>query len=182
MARRSIFVSARAINLLRLWRFFTRDNTGGVDSWRLFFRPSPGDPLERAKNRSCEEAEMRETTREQSPETVWNLPELLARVEDDQELARELLAIFKEDFPRLFRPLQEAIGGRELKKVAALGHTLKGMFANLAAARAAAAAARLEEAARAGESGSLEEALETLRGEVAKLLPELDAYLKGVQP
>jgi len=40
----------------------------------------------------------------------------------------------------------------------------------------------LEEAARAGESGSLEEALETLRGEVAKLLPELDAYLKGVQP
>lgn len=119
--------------------------------------------------------------REQSPEAVWNLPELLARVDDDQELARELLAIFKEDFPVHFRLLQEAIGARDLKNVVALSHALKGMFANLAGARAAAAAARLEQVARAGESGSLEEALEILRGEVAKLLPELDAYLEGVQ-
>jgi hypothetical protein len=33
-------------------------------------------------------------------EPVWNLTELLERIENDQELLRELLNIFKEDFPQ----------------------------------------------------------------------------------
>jgi hypothetical protein len=39
-------------------------------------------------------------TEEGFSEPVWNLAELLERVDNDHELLRELLNIFKEDFPQ----------------------------------------------------------------------------------
>jgi HPt (histidine-containing phosphotransfer) domain-containing protein len=120
--------------------------------------------------------------REQSSEAVWNISELLVRVDNDQELVQELLSIFKEDFPQHFCALEEAVAAGNLKNVGALSHTLKGMFANLASVRAAAAAARLEQMARAEEKVSLKEALESLKSEIANLLPVLDAYMAEVRP
>jgi hypothetical protein len=36
---------------------------------------------------------------------AWNLQDLLTRVDNDHELLRELLIIFKADFPRTMRSL-----------------------------------------------------------------------------
>jgi two-component system sensor histidine kinase/response regulator len=112
---------------------------------------------------------------------VWNLAELLERVDNDQELLRDLVNIFKEDFPRTMRLLESAIAVADLKNVARLSHTLKGMLSSLGGVRTAAAAAKIEVMASAGESASLKSVFDTLEREGTSLLPELDAYMAEVR-
>jgi HPt (histidine-containing phosphotransfer) domain-containing protein len=64
-------------------------------------------------------------------EPVWNQAELLDRVDHDQELLRELLTIFRTDFPRTIHSLEAAVAGGDLKNSASLSHALKGMLSNL---------------------------------------------------
>ncbi len=114
-------------------------------------------------------------------EAVWNLGELLDRVDNDQELLRELLTIFKEDFPRTMQSLETAIRAEDLKNAARLSHTLKGMLSSLGATRASGAAAKLESLSSAGETASLEGAFSALEAEAHSLLPELEAYMAEVR-
>src|SRR5271169_215850 len=113
--------------------------------------------------------------------TGWNVDEFLSRVDNDQVLLRELLTIFKEDFPRTMQSLEIAVTALDLKSCARLSHTLKGMLSSLGAIRAAAASAKLEALSSAGETASLQSALKALESEAESLLPELDAYVTGVQ-
>lgn len=112
---------------------------------------------------------------------AWNLAELLERVDNDQELLRDLLIIFKEDFPLTMRSLESAVAAEDLKNSAMLSHTLKGMLSSLGGVRTAAAAAKLEVIASAGETASLKDALDALKREAARLLPELEAYMAEVR-
>jgi HPt (histidine-containing phosphotransfer) domain-containing protein len=114
-------------------------------------------------------------------EPVWNLPELLERVDNDQVLLRELLDIFKEDFPQTLRSLKTAAAAADLKSSSRLSHTLKGMLSSLGATRAAAAASKLEALSSAGETTSLHAALNALEREAESLFPELDAYMTEVR-
>ena len=114
-------------------------------------------------------------------EPVWNLPELLERVDNDPVLLRELLDIFKEDFPQTLRSLKTAVTAEDLKSSSRLSHTLKGMLSSLGAVRAAAAASKLEALSAAGETASLCAALKALENEGESLVPELDAYMTEVQ-
>jgi HPt (histidine-containing phosphotransfer) domain-containing protein len=114
-------------------------------------------------------------------EPVWNVDEFLERVDNDQVLLRELLTIFKEDFPRTMQSLETAVTARDLKSCARLSHTLKGMLSSLGAIRATAAAAKLEALSSAGETASLKSALKALESEAKSLLPELDAYVAEVR-
>jgi HPt (histidine-containing phosphotransfer) domain-containing protein len=112
---------------------------------------------------------------------VWNLAELIVRVDNDQELLHELLGIFKVDFPRTKHSLETAVAAGDLKNVSRLSHTLKGMLSNLGGERAAATVAKLEELAGAGEKPALSGALDAFQREAASLLPELDAYMAEVR-
>ena len=85
--------------------------------------------------------------------------ELLSRVENDRELMRDLLLIFKEEFPRHHQALREAVESMDAQQVASEAHTLKGMLSNLAAHEVAGAAARLEQL---GRNGATEEFAESL--------------------
>ncbi len=114
-------------------------------------------------------------------EPVWNLAELMDRVDNDEELLRELLQIFKEDFPRTMKSLESAVAGEDLKNASRLSHTLKGMLSSLGGVRAAAAASRLEVLASSGDTASLRGALDALQNEAVSLLPELDAYMAEVR-
>ncbi|MGA2098227.1 MAG: Hpt domain-containing protein [Candidatus Acidiferrum sp.] len=118
---------------------------------------------------------------EHQTQQVWNLAELLARVDNDIELLHDLLGIFKEDFPRLKQSLLAAVACGDLRTVGHTSHALKGMFANLGAERAAAAAAKLEELASSGERRTLQDALDCLDREATSLLPQLDAYMAEVK-
>ena len=114
-------------------------------------------------------------------EPIWNVDEFLERIDNDQVLLRELLIIFKEDFPRTMRSLESAVTSQDLKSCARLSHTLKGMLSSLGAIRATAAAAKLEALSSAGETPSLQTALKALESEAESLLPELDAYVAEVR-
>lgn len=112
---------------------------------------------------------------------TFNFAELLERIDNDAELLRELLTIFKRDYPRRLHSLKEAITGVEMKQVEAASHSLKGMFSNLGMDRAAAVAAHLEQMGRNRARVGLEDALAHLEHEVAGVLPVLDAYLEGAR-
>jgi two-component system sensor histidine kinase/response regulator len=109
------------------------------------------------------------------------LAELLVRVDNDRDLLRDLLLIFKEEFPRQFQALQEAVSRGDSARVVAVSHTLKGMLANMAATRAASCASRLEQIARAKDLPSFAKALVALEHETLRLVPEMEAYLLEAQ-
>ena len=119
--------------------------------------------------------------RQPSSEPAVNLDELLARVDNDRELLRDLVVIFKHDFPRQITALQRAIAESDLKTTERASHTLKGMFLSLSAARAAAAATRLEQFARAQDTRALAIALKLVENEGALVLPELEAHLAKIE-
>jgi HPt (histidine-containing phosphotransfer) domain-containing protein len=117
-----------------------------------------------------------------SNEPAIDFPELLARVDNDRELLLDLMAIFKEDFPRHVRELTDVIAARDLKKLTIVSHTLKGMLANLAVSRAAAAAGKLEQLGRDNATGpEIADALHAFQREIHGLLPEMEAYMAEVQ-
>ena len=117
-----------------------------------------------------------------SNESAIDFPELLSRVDNDRELLLDLMSIFKEDFPRHVRELTDVIAARDLKKMAIVSHTLKGMLANLAVTRAAGAAAKLEQLGRENATGpEIADALRAFQREVQGLLPEMEAYMAEVQ-
>jgi HPt (histidine-containing phosphotransfer) domain-containing protein len=66
-------------------------------------------------------------------------------VDNDQELLRELVQLFKEKCPRLMKSLQDAVSKEQMKTLETTGHTLKGMLASMSATRAALAASRLSD-------------------------------------
>jgi HPt (histidine-containing phosphotransfer) domain-containing protein len=110
-----------------------------------------------------------------------DVAELLSRLDNDHELLRELVTIFKEDFPKLLEALQESVAHADMTRARIASHTLKGMLANLAVTRGAAAAGRVEELARDGAGGSIQEALAAFEVEVRGLLPEMETYVTEVQ-
>src|SRR5437879_7639187 len=79
------------------------------------------------------------------PNAIIDLAELLARVENDRGLMRELLLIFKDEFPGHLQALRDAVDSMDGDRVTAEAHTLKGMLYNVAASYGAAAAVWLEQ-------------------------------------
>jgi len=117
-----------------------------------------------------------------SPEPVFNLSELLARVDNDSELLREVIGICKAEIPRHISLLREAVAQADVKNIEKLGHTLKGMLLHLAATRAAAAAGRLEQLGRSSDTTTLTSAVAIFESEVAKLMMELEAHMAKIHP
>jgi HPt (histidine-containing phosphotransfer) domain-containing protein len=121
-------------------------------------------------------------TNQPSNESAIDFQELLTRVDNDRELLLDLLSIFKEEFPRHLRELSDVIAAHDCKKLTVVSHTLKGMLANLAVTRAAAAAAKLEQLGRDNATEpEIADALATFQREVNGLLPEMEAYMAEVQ-
>ena len=120
-------------------------------------------------------------TQNTGPSSVWDMADALDRVDQDQELLRDLLSIFEEEFPRAFGPLQAAVASGDLKSTAVLSHKLKGMLSNLGGTRAAEAAAKLESLAASNSKSQLEVAFGSLARESESLQSEFKAYLAEVR-
>jgi HPt (histidine-containing phosphotransfer) domain-containing protein len=117
---------------------------------------------------------------EDSLNLTFNQGELLARVDNDREILRELLIIFKEEFPGHLQALREAVDSGDGKLVAVAAHALKGMLLNMAAGQAADAVSRLEQMGRSGEVSKFQEALAAFERNATRLLPHLDACMAEV--
>jgi HPt (histidine-containing phosphotransfer) domain-containing protein len=114
-------------------------------------------------------------------EKFVDLPDLLARVEDDRELLTELFAMFQEELPGLQDTLHGAIDVGNLPDGAKAAHALKGMLANMSMKKATTMAASIEAAARAGDTSAIKETIAAFDSEIAALSAAVDAFISGKQ-
>jgi len=101
----------------------------------------------------------------------------LSRVEHDEDLARELLGIFQSDAAAYRESLRAAVQSGDAAGTRSAAHAFKGMLANLAAGSAAAAAARLEEMAKAEKVDQFADGWKTFEGELETVLEEVGQLL-----
>jgi two-component system, sensor histidine kinase and response regulator len=107
----------------------------------------------------------------------FEVAELLTRVDNDRELLREILDIFKEDSPRHVEMLRDAVACGDAGKVASEAHALRGMLSNLSAKNAAAAAATLERLAVQGGIADFAASFCAFEQQMRQLMPEIEACL-----
>jgi PAS domain S-box-containing protein len=101
-----------------------------------------------------------------------NAEELLERLDGDRAFLAELTELFRGDYPRQIRAIQDAIEQNDALGVKQASHALKGALCNLAALRAGEMAADLE---RIGGSGDLELARRSLGDLEKELVNTLDS-------
>jgi HPt (histidine-containing phosphotransfer) domain-containing protein len=114
-----------------------------------------------------------------SLEKAVNLPDLLARVEDDRELLNDLLEMFQTELPGHLEALQESITTGELSVTAKAAHAIKGMLANLSMEKGATLAATVEAAARNGDIQTVKSTFIVFEQETASLSAAVDAFMAG---
>ena len=105
--------------------------------------------------------------------------ELLARVENDEELVREVLGIFQDAVAGYRNELQSAVEKRSASATQKAAHAFKGMLANLAATRASRLAAELEDLAKCNQSEKFEPAWRLFDAELCLVLSEAEQLLAG---
>jgi len=109
------------------------------------------------------------------PEVHLDRASLLARVEGDRELLRELAAIFVEEGPRLLDSIRNAVWAEDAAEVAQTAHALTGCASNLGADRVAELARKLEQQGRAGRLNGARQLYERLAAALGGLRAELEA-------
>src|SRR5271170_3794095 len=100
-------------------------------------------------------------------------PALLARVDGNRRVLRELVRLFLTDCPRRLAEIKEAIRRGDAGALGRAAHTLKGSVGNFAAKNAFAAAQRLEIMSRDIDLDNVGKACVTLESELALLSEEL---------
>lgn len=111
---------------------------------------------------------------------VIDFEELLERTENDRELMKDLLAIFKEEFPQRQQALREAVQSLNAANVAMEAHALKGMLSNLAAVEASVAVAELERQGRNKETDKLRESFSRFEAIAKELSRQVEACMAEV--
>lgn len=100
---------------------------------------------------------------------------VLARFGGDKALLRQVAAIVDDHWPQQKTRLAAACATHDLRQLHAEAHAAKGVFANLAATAAVAAARELESAAAAGDAGGLPGLVDRLLGAGDELVAALRA-------
>jgi two-component system, sensor histidine kinase and response regulator len=105
--------------------------------------------------------------------TLIDQKALLAGIDGDPQLLRELTRLFLADYPRNLAQIKDALRLGDAEALAKGAHKLKGAVGNFAAKKAAAAAELLETLGKAGDLRAASDAFVTLESELALLCNEL---------
>jgi CheY-like chemotaxis protein/HPt (histidine-containing phosphotransfer) domain-containing protein len=101
--------------------------------------------------------------------------QFLATMDGDQESAQELVRLFIDSGDATLRDISAALGRGDLAAVGYAAHSFKGSSASIRARSASAAAAQLEEAARAGATDRMPQLEERLQQEAHRAMEYLRA-------
>ena len=112
-------------------------------------------------------------------EGVIDRAALLAGVDGNRRLLRELVRLFLADCPQRLAEIKEAVRRGDAEALRLQAHTLKGSVGNFAAKQAFAAAQRLEIMGRDGELDKAGDARIALESEVARLTEELTKLIRN---
>ena len=103
----------------------------------------------------------------------------LSRAGGDEELLREIAALFLDDYPRTLEDLRTAIAAGVACDIEHHAHSLKGSVANFGAPEAVAAALSLEQQGRNQTIDDSPSGLQRLESALSALKPELESLLVG---
>lgn len=102
-------------------------------------------------------------------EEIIDLKDVLERVQDDKELLNELLDIYQEDFVTKRQALDEAIAAKDIGKIKAVAHSMKGASGNISAKPLHAACLKLETLAKDGKTDGMQEVAIEIDGYFEKI-------------
>ncbi|MEN6356217.1 MAG: response regulator [Armatimonadota bacterium] len=117
---------------------------------------------------------MPKTSEALSGTPTLNMAELLARVDGDMSLLKEIIGLFASDAQYLMTEIQNAIASGDGAALERSAHTLKGSVGNFAAKPALDAAFRLEQIGHSGNLGGALDAYVTLEEKIEQLKKTLD--------
>jgi CheY-like chemotaxis protein/HPt (histidine-containing phosphotransfer) domain-containing protein len=115
----------------------------------------------------------------ETPQAV-DFETLLARVENDTNLAEELVELYLDSSPRLLAEIESGVKQQNAATVRSAAHTLKGALQNLSADTAANVALQLEQLGRRGDLHDAASSLSALKHELERIQLELAEWSKGV--
>jgi HPt (histidine-containing phosphotransfer) domain-containing protein len=148
--------------------------------------PAPKDDLSMdappVSSRSGRKSSPRETPRSLGAiarDPIFDLGAALTRVGGDEDLLKELIVVFVEEYPGWIADLKAAMVAADAPWVRRAAHTIKGAVDNCGAGSAFDAAFRLERMAGEGRLAGADEAVAALDQEIKRLLPALTAYARG---
>ncbi|MCE5324529.1 response regulator [bacterium] len=104
-----------------------------------------------------------------SDKSCFNMTELLARVDGDMSLLKEIVELFTCDAQNLMTQIQDAIASGDAGALEKSAHTLKGSVGNFAAKPAYDAAYRLEQIGHSGNLNGAHDAYVTLEDKIEQL-------------
>jgi len=103
---------------------------------------------------------------------------VLDRVEGDVALLKEMVEIFRVEYPPLLSEIRRCMDASDARGLERAAHALKGAVSNFAAPTAYDGALRLERAGREGHLREAAQALTDLEGEMERLLGGLGALIE----
>jgi signal transduction histidine kinase/DNA-binding response OmpR family regulator len=102
-------------------------------------------------------------------DSVVDKSALLARVDDDRELLRELVEMFVDDYPNRLQTIRRAIEVGQHEQITFAAHALKGAAGNFYAKDCVEVALRLEQIGANGERSEVEQALAELEEQLERV-------------
>jgi CheY-like chemotaxis protein/HPt (histidine-containing phosphotransfer) domain-containing protein len=109
---------------------------------------------------------------------VIDEPALLAGIDGNRQILREIVRLFLGDFPQRLAEIKQAINRGDGEALARAAHTLKGSAGNFAAKTVFAAAQNMEAIGKSGDLGVAKQAFLTLEAELALLAARLRKMTK----
>ena len=114
----------------------------------------------------------------QEPEaSVFDKPGMLARLMDDDDLARTVAKSFLDDIPRQMHALKESLDAGDVAGTERQAHTIKGASANVGAERLRAVAFEMEKAAQAGDVSAVQARMADLERQFDALKDAMEQHL-----
>jgi CheY-like chemotaxis protein len=108
--------------------------------------------------------------------------ELLDRIDDDRAFLAELIELFRSEYPVNLEAARAAIHANDAPALQRSAHAMKGVLGNLAADRASALAADLEDMGRSGDLAKAEPVLHNLDAELKNVIRALEALCPVAAP
>jgi CheY-like chemotaxis protein/HPt (histidine-containing phosphotransfer) domain-containing protein len=113
---------------------------------------------------------------QEEPDTpVFDRVGMMARLMDDEDLARSVVPGFLEDLPRQIEALRARLEAGDALGVERQAHTIKGASASMGGERLRAVAAAMEKAGQAGELEAVRARMPELQAQFARLKEAMDA-------
>jgi CheY-like chemotaxis protein/HPt (histidine-containing phosphotransfer) domain-containing protein len=143
---------------------------GGLDGYLA--KPIDVDELISTVERfgAGESAASREPGEPPAPaDAVFDERAALSYTAGDRELLKEVITLFRSDYPSSRRAIEHALQERDSEALRLAAHRLKGAIATLGAPAGRQAAAQLEATARAGDFAAAARTYSTLRQEIERL-------------